>query len=182
MLILPAMPATGERPALYKLGETRAEINIDTLEENRNAALSLAKQANYHINIFTQDLDAPLYDNHEFEAHLARLARKHPNTRIRILVQDSMTAVKRGHCLIHLAQNMTSSVFIRKPAKPYQNEQASFLVADGLGLLYRVVGSQMNYDAQVSFMSPLRARKLNEFFDEVWEQSAPDPQVRRLYM
>ena len=182
MLIVPAMPATGELPSLYKLGETRAEVSIDTMEENREAALSLAKQANYHINIFTQDMDAPLYDNHEFESHLARLARKHPNTRIRILVQDSLPAVKRSHCLIHLAQNMTSSVFIRKPAKPYRKEPASFLVADGLGLLYRIQGSPMNYDAQLSFMSPLRARKLNDFFDEVWEQSAPDPQVRRLYV
>ena len=182
MLIIPAMPATGERPALYKLGETRAEINIDTLEENREAALSLAKQANYHINIFSQNLDAPLYDNHDFESHLARLARKHPNTRIRILVQDSTQAVQRSHRLIHLAQNMTSSVFIRKPAKPYRGETTSFLVADGLGLLYRVQGSTVNYDAQVSFMSPLRARKLDDFFDEVWEQSAPDPQVRRLYV
>lgn len=182
MLIIPSMPATGERPALYKLGETRAEINIDSAEENRNAAISLAKQANYYINIFTQDLDSRIYDNPEFEKHLSQLARKHPSTQVRILVQDSMPAVKKGHRLITLSQNLTSSVLIRKPAKQYRNEQAAFMVADGLGLLYRVYGSNLNFDASVNFMSPLRAKKLDEFFNEVWEQSEPDTQLRRLYM
>ena len=182
MLIIPAMPATGERPSLYKLGETRTEINIDSAEENRNAAISLAKQANYSLNIFTQDFDSLLYDNHDFEMHVAHLARKHPNTQIRILVQDSLPAVKKGHRLIQLAQNMSSSIFIRKPAKEYHDEKSSFLVADGLGLLYRIFGDQRNYDASVNFMSPIRAKKLNEFFNEVWEHSEADSQVRRLYM
>lgn len=182
MLIIPAMPATGERPVIYKLGETRAEVNIDTAEENRNAAISLAKQANYYINIFTQDLDPQLYDNHEFEMQLSKLARKHPNTQIRILVQDSTSAVKKGHRLIHLSQHMTSSVQIRQPAKQYADEISSFMVADGLGLLYRVFGDKNSFDASVNFMSPMRARKLDEFFNEVWEQSEADLQTRRLYM
>ncbi len=182
MLHAPASPVTGDMPVQYKLGETRDEVTIETAEENREAALELARQANYHINIFTQDLDSAVYDNHEFEQHLAHLARKHPNTMIRILVRDSTNAVKTGHRLIRLAQNMSSSVFIKKIAADYQDEQSSFMVADGLGLLHRVSGDQYRYAATVNFMSPLQAKKLNESFDEMWEQSEVDPQVRRLYM
>ena len=60
MLIIPSMPATGEYPIYYRLGETSAEINISNVDENRNAALSLARQARRTINIFTQDMDAPM--------------------------------------------------------------------------------------------------------------------------
>ena len=107
----PAHPVTTESLFNHKLGETDAEVEVTTAEENRIAAISLARQASYSIDIFSQDLDAEIYDNKEFERSLFQLARKHPNTRIRILVQDSRKAAQNGHCLIRLAQSLTSSVF-----------------------------------------------------------------------
>jgi len=169
-------------PMFYKLGETKAEVEIETAEENKNAALSLVKQARYSIDIFTQDLDAIIYNNAEFERSIFDLAKKHPNTRIRILVQDAKKAAQNGHCLIRLAQSLTSSVFIHNPSREFKKEQSSFMVVDKLGLLYRITGNNQNYRASVNFMSPMRAGKLSDFFDEVWEQSTPDIQTRRIYM
>lgn len=182
MLTIPYAPVVQESPSLYILGETNAEIRIDTAEENRNAAMSLAKQARYSLNIFSQDLDAAIFNNKEFERCIFNLARRHPTSEIRILTKDSMKAVKQGHCLIRLAQSLTSSVFIHNPSKEYQEEMSSFLVADGVGLLYRNRGIEQNYDAAFNFMSPQRASELDEYFNEVWERSLPDPQIRRLYM
>jgi hypothetical protein len=166
----------------YKLGETEAEVEITTAEENRSAAISLVKQASYSIDIFSQDLDAEIYNNKEFEKALFELARKHPNTRIRILVQDSRKAAQDGHCLIRLAQSLTSSVFIHTPSRQHRDEQRAFLVVDKLGLLYRVTTADRNYKASVNFKSPRRAGELTDYFDEVWEHSTPDIQTRRIYM
>ena len=166
----------------YKLGETKAEIQVETSEENKNVALSLVKQAHNNIDIFTQDLDAEIYNNEEFERSIFNLARKHPNTRIRILVQDSRKAAQDGHCLIRLAQNLTSSVFIHKPSPEYKDEQCSFMVVDKLGLMYRVTTNNRNYRTSINFMSPQRAGKLVDFFNEVWAGSTPDVQTRRIYM
>ena len=182
MLIIPSQPVAEKLPMFYKLGETKAEVQIVTAEENKNAAISLAKQAHNNIDIFTQDMDPEIYNNAEFERSIFNLARKHPNTRIRILVQDSRKAAQNGHCLIRLSQNLTSSVFIRNPPREFKDEQCAFMVVDKLGLLYRVTTSNKNYNASVNFMSPRRAGKLNDFFDEVWEQSTPDIQTRRIYM
>ena len=166
----------------YKLGETKTEVQVDTVDENKNAALSLVKQANYSIDIFTQDLDPEIYNNNELEQSIFNLARKHPNTRIRILVQDTRKATQNGHCLIRLAQNLTSSVFIHKLSPEYKDEQCAFLVVDKLGLLHRVSAVDKNYKASVNFMSPRRAKELCDFFNEAWEHSTPDVQTRRVYI
>jgi hypothetical protein len=173
---------TKELPVSYKLGETDAEVHLDTAEENKNAALSLVKQARFSIDIFSQDLDAELYNNQEFERSIFNLAKRHPNTKVRILTQDSQVAVRNGHRLIKLAQSLTSSVFINNPSREYRDEKCAFLAVDNLGLLYRVSASNRNYKASLNFMSPQRAGKLTDFFNEVWEHSTPDIQTRRIYM
>lgn len=182
MLIIPSQPLAKERPMYYKLGETDAEVQVHTAEDNKNAAISLVKQAHYSIDIFTQDMEAEIYNDAEFEQSIFNLAKKHPNTRIRILVQDSRKAAQNGHCLIRLAQNLTSSVFIHNPAYEYKSERSAFMIVDKLGLLYRVSAMDRNYKGNVNFMSPQRAGKLAEFFNEVWDQSTPDTQTRRIYM
>lgn len=182
MLILPSAPSTMELPTYYKLGETRAEVSISDAEENRNAAISLVSQARHSINIFTQNMDAEVYDNREFEKHIFDLATRHQSVEIRILVQDSTRAVQSSHRLIRLAQKLTSSIFIKKPSIRFKDVQSAFLTVDGIGMLYRIQGDSRSYDASVNFMSPQRTAKLNEFFTEVWEHSDPDPQVRRLFI
>jgi len=102
--------------------------------------------------------------------------------KIRILTRDSRIAVQNGHRLVRLAQHLTSSVFINKPSDEYSDEQATFLIADKVGLLYRASASHRNYQASFSFMTPQRAAKLTEFFNEAWGHSAPDMQARRIYM
>ena len=182
MLIIPSQPMAEELPMFYKLGETIEEIHIDSAEENKNAAISLVKQAHHSIDIFTQDMDAEIYNNREFEQSIFNLAKKHPNTKIRILTQDSRKAVQNGHRLIKLAQSITSSVFINNPSREHRDEQCAFLVVDKLGLLYRITANNRNYKASINFMSPQRAGKLTDFFNEVWEHSTPDIQTRRIYM
>jgi len=168
--------------ATYKLGETVEEVHIDTVEENKNAAIALAKQARHSIDIFTQDMDTALYNNEELEKSIFNLAKRHPNTKIRILAQDTSMAVRNGHRLIKLTQHLTSSVFINNPSREYKDEQCAFLVADKIGLLYRTTASHRNYKASINFMAPQHAGKLTDFFNEAWEHSIPDIQTRRIYM
>jgi len=166
----------------YKLGETDAEVQVETAEENKNAAISLVKQARYSIDIFTQDMDAEIYNHQDFEQSIFDLAKRHPSTRIRIIVHDSRIAVQNGHCLIRLAQSLTSSVFIHNPSAEYKDERSAFMVVDKLGLLHRVSAIDKNYKGNVNFMSPRRSGKQVDFFNEVWEHSTPDMQTRRIYV
>lgn len=182
MMLLQPLPSAEEKPVIYKLGETNAEINIDTPEENANAAVSLAKQARRNINIFTQDLDSVIYDNIDFVKAVSQLAISDTRTIIRILVHDSILAVKSDHKLLKLARSMHDSIFIRNPSRLYQHIRCSYMVADRLGYVYRGTPQQYNYDASVNFMSPERAATLDDNFMEVWEQSTVDRHVRRMHI
>lgn len=161
-------------------GESNTEIHVDTVEEYKCAILSMLEQAQHTVDIFTQHLEPETYNNKRVEHALLRLAKKHPNTRIRLLVNDSSRAVQNGHCLIRLAQQLTSSVAIHSPPVHYKNNQSAFLVVDKTGLIIRPFATDRNYQASVSFNSPRAAAEQLELFDEVWEHSTPDVQTRRI--
>lgn len=182
MILIQPLPDVDELPTLFKLGETNAEINIETAEENRNAALSLTKQACRNINIFSQDLDSALYDNEEFIIAASELAGRSTSTIIRILVQDSINAINSGHRLLKLAKSLPSTIFIRNPSRLHHHLRSSFLVADSLGFLYRQRAYQANYYASVNFMSPGRAATLDFHFMEAWEKSVVDRSVQRAFI
>ena len=56
----------------------------------------------------------------------------------------------------------------------------AFLVADGTGVLHRPQSEL--YDGTLNFNDPGQAKVLLERFEELWEQSAPDPELRRLHV
>ena len=169
-------------PVVYKLGETSAEINIETSEENTNASVSLAQQACRNINIFTQNFDSAIYDNADFAKAVSQLVLRDNRTIVRILAHDSIQAVKSAHRLLILAQTMPGSVFIRNPSRLYQHIRCSYMVADNSGYVYRDKPHLENYEASVNFMSPKRAAMLDDNFMEAWEQSTIDRNVRRLHI
>ena len=166
----------------YILGKTGEEIQIDTADGYQQYALSLAEQAHNSIDIFSQDLETEIYNNNFFEESIFSLSKKHPNTRIRILVQDSLVAVQNGHRLIKLAQQLTSSVFIHNPSPKYKDVSTSFMVVDEIGLIKRTTAIPRNYTANANFKSPRPAAKLVDSFNTMWEHSTPDPQTRRVYL
>jgi hypothetical protein len=166
----------------YILGETQKDVQLETLAENRNTAVSLVQQAHTSIDIFTQNMDAEIYDNKIFEESIFSLAKRHPNTQIRILAQDTKRAVQNGHCLIRLAQSLTSSVMIHNPSREHADQRINFMIADRVGLLYRAASTQRNYCATFNFKSPQRALELADFFNNIWQHSTPDAQTRRIYV
>lgn len=166
----------------FILGETQQEVSLETARENKKAVISLAKQACNSIDILTQDMDANIYNNKYFEQCVFRLARQHPKTLIRILVQDTTMAVKNGHCLIRLAQHLSSSVLIHNPSRDDKNERINFMLVDNKGVYYRAASLRKSYKAIADFNAPHRAKLLLDNFDTVWQQSKPDTQTRRLYV
>ncbi|MCG6937898.1 MAG: hypothetical protein LJE83_06950 [Gammaproteobacteria bacterium] len=166
----------------YKPGEKSKNIPIESVDDYRNAAISLLKQAHRGIDIFTPDLEAEIYNHQEIEQSVFNLAKRHPTTRIRILVQDSTAAARDGHCLVRLAQQLSSYVFIHTPSDDYKNEHGAFVVVDNTGFIHRVSTSDRTYRATANFNAPQRAAELTGFFNEVWEHSSADIKTRRLYI
>ena len=166
----------------YVLGETIGDIQISTVEEHKTISLSLAQQARKSIDIFTQDLESEIYSNSEFEQSIFTLSKRNPNTRIRILVQDSTSAIQKGHRLIKLSQQLTSSVFIHKPSFKDRDKKCAFMNVDNIGLIHQTVATARIDKMTANYYSPRPAAKLSEFFHHIWEHSNPDIQTRRIFL
>ncbi len=164
----------------YKLGETKELLNLESAEDHRNVVLAMTRQARRSLHIFTYDMEHAVFDNPEFEEAATDLLRGGQYATIRILVQDSNRAVRNGHRLINLAQRLSSKIEIRKPIAEYAEVTRAFFVADEAGYISRALADR--YDAVANFNDRLSCRDLVKFFNEVWERSQQDSQLRRLYM
>lgn len=142
----------------------------------------MLKRARYSIDIFSHDLEAKIYDNLEVEQSIIDLAKKHSKARIRILAQNTTSAVQNGHCLIRLAQQLSSYVLVHKPSDDYKDERSAFVVVDNTGFIHRTSVNDSPYKAAACFNGAGRTTELLGFFNAAWEHSSPDMQCRRLYI
>lgn len=166
----------------YILGETKNDIVIDSVEEYRKCVISMMQQAHFHISLFTQDLETEVFNNKQIEQAILQLATRHPDTRIKILVKNSDKATRNGHCLVRLARQLSSSIFINKPSVIHQDETGAFIIVDRTGLIQRTDATSRNYQAQANFNSPRHVARQQEFFSDIWENSSPDIEARRIYV
>ena len=162
------------------LGESGGKIAVHNPEECRLSALQLALQAQNRIEIFSYDLDAPLYNQQSFIEALKQLALRSERSRIRILLQDNGRAQKEGHRLIGLWRRLTSRIELRRPHPDFIDHQENFLLADGQGYLQWDLSHR--YEGVVDFHNPLQTRQYTEFFNDVWERSETDSQLRNLHI
>lgn len=163
---------------IFRLGETAGEQRLEGAEDAADAALALATQARLSLRIFTHDLDQRLYSNDAFYSAVSALARAGRRSFIRILVQDPSHAVQDGHRLISLIQHLPSHISVRRVGVDWRDERFAFLIADEQGVLWRPAADR--YEGSVDFHAGPRARELRKWFDDVWENSEPDPEFRRL--
>lgn len=178
-LLTPQEPPL-EMPKFFNLGETNAEIPLRSMEEFKNAAESMTRQARRSILIYSQDLDTPVYSHEQFAKNILTLIKSYKNADVKILVRDSKAAVRQSHMMIKVAQQFSSYIEVKNIHEFYKETAASFLVADYKGLLFR--NHSATYEGTVNFSSPPRALKLVEYFMEVWEKSEPDPYFRNVHI
>ncbi|MEJ2566574.1 MAG: hypothetical protein P8164_01415 [Gammaproteobacteria bacterium] len=161
------------------LGQHQEPIDLADSEAQRSAAVALALQARRSVDIFTRDLDRKIYDYRKFLDGLQNLAVNHRGL-IRILVKDSGNAVKYGHRLIALSQRLTSFIEIRKVAEDYKEFNEAFLIADETGYVHRKHADR--FEGVARFNAAKEAANLLIFFNEVWRNSEPDADLRRIYL
>ncbi len=164
----------------YILGETDRQESFDGRLENRQIAFELIGQAHQQIRIFTPDLEKAIYDQADLIRSLEQLALRSRQTQVRVLVRDSAQAVKSGHRLIELCRRHTSSILLHQTPADTDDIEAAFVVIDNAGFLYKHKG--MSFNGYFNANDKLKVRELSKHFDEAWERSRPDPEMRRLFI
>lgn len=163
-----------------RLGISGIEIELLTRAETCHATELMVGQCLSTLEIFTRDLDAPLYDQEAFLQAFSAVCLGNRKACIRILVQDPMPAVKRSHRLLELSRRLSSSIELRQPHPDYRHHNEAFLIADRCGLIYRTLADR--YEGTANFYDPVAAQRKLNFFSEVWERSETHPEFRRLHI
>ena len=147
--------------------------------ECKDAVASMIQQAERHVALFTQQLEPLLYNHSEVCDVLSRLARKNKLSTIRILTLNSRNVLSEGHCLITLAQRLSSFIQIRNPQTPeLQRFNESWLIVDDHSMC-RITNPD-RYEGKLIENNRLEIRSQLELFNHAWENSSPDPNVRQL--
>ncbi len=162
------------------LGESSKKLHLNSLEECKDAAFNLARQARRSIYIFSYDLDPQLYNQTDFLEAVKILAIGSEHSRIKVILQNNTKVQREGHRLIQLWRRLTSKIEIRRPPPDYIDHTENFLLVDDLGYLHRSLYTK--YEATVDFNSRFETSKFCMFFNEVWEQSEPASELRTLHI
>lgn len=151
---------------------------LENSENNRNAAVELARAARMHLALFTHDLEPVIYDNSDFIGAMQQLALRSRYSRIRIVIRDPTTAIKEGHRLIELGRKLSSFIEFRRPSEEHAKRADTFLIIDESGLMYRPLAER--YEGFVDPDNAFQARTYLREFDAIWEQSEQETEFRRL--
>lgn len=161
--------------------ETPREDNykrLETLADNREAAVAVANAAKRELVLFSHDLEPLLYDKDEFIKALQTLVTRSRMSRIRIVSIDPGASIRAGHRIVGLAQRFSSYMEVRRASRDHALLAVTFLVADEEAVLYRPIANQ--YEGYADLQAPLEARGFLRQFDEIWDKAEPDSEFRRL--
>ncbi len=163
-----------------KLGESKGYIDLHSRNDNQQAALRMAQQGQHSLHLFTPNLDQRVFDTEEFIEAIKQLALASPRSKVCILIIDPSAAVSRGHRIIELARRISSHIHIHRADPEDQNRVDTFMIVDKVGIIRRAHNDR--FDGLAEFNNPGEARLLLKAFNDAWERSHPEPELRRLHL
>lgn len=164
----------------YKFKSNESDISLASRDEVKIMNIALTQQATRSIDIISKHFDSSVFDTPDFIEAIKQLSISSKFTKIRILIKDSEPMTKNGHRIIELIQQLTSSIEVRKISDEYKSYNEAFCLYDAKGVIYLRYADR--YNGLANFNRPRLAAELTNFFNEVWEHSAADPNLRRLYI
>ncbi len=164
------------KPAPFLLGEHTKLERFDHPEQAQAHALALLQQARSALSLYSTDLEAWLYNHGSVQKACTRFLLANPRNHLRILVRDISQPLRQEHRLLNLARRITSNLHIRRINPNYPSEECTYLLADDRGLLLRKLPEQ--YTGYTLYNDPHRVRQHLAQFDQIWNSSILDPDLR----
>ncbi len=154
--------------------------HFDSRDQARELALSLVQHATRQVCFFGANLDPILFDNNAFVTSLSEFIRRSDRTMAKFVVHDTQQNTAHGHRLLPLAQQLTSSIFIRTSSPEHHELKQYFMLVDDKAYLYGQYSTR--YQGRVHFDDMAETRQLQRLFDTIWEHGHPDVHSRRLHL
>ena len=153
-------------------------VRLEHMDDLRRFSLELAQTARRSIVIYSNYLDAWLYDNDAFSEAVVKLVHNSQFSSVRMLVRDSRAIRERGHRLLTLCHHASEHVSIRKITAANHTQQPAYLIVDDNGLLYRSDDNAITGIGYRDYRG--RVKMLLTEFDLMWNSAQEDPDLRRM--
>jgi hypothetical protein len=163
-------------PAPFRLGVDSDLQRFASADAIQPHVLALLSQARRTLSLYTPDLEGWLYHHSSVQEACTRFLLASPRNRLRILLRDASRPVKQGHRLLALSRRLSSNLYIRKLHPDHPSEESAYLLADDRGLLLRP--ELDSYAGYVLYNDPGRVRLRQAQFDQAWDTSVLDPDLR----
>lgn len=173
---LPSLATEPREPAPFLLGSHAELQRFHRPEQAQAHALALLQQARISLSLYSPDLEAWLYSHSSVQDACTQFLLASPKNRLRILVRDVGRPVRQGHRLLNLAKRITSNLHIRRINPDHPSDESAYLLADDRGLLLREQPEQ--YAGYALYNDPGRVRQRQAQFDQAWDISLSDPDLR----
>jgi len=158
----------------YRLGETDQSFTCTTEAENQQIAVAMIQQTELYLDILSQDFDPEIYNNQACYEAIEKLALRSRHSCIRILLHDGKKPAQRGHQILHLAKHLSSLIQFRNLPNVYKDRTDTFMIADRIGIMHRIDSPII---AKVNFKNWPKIKPILKDFNEMWEESEPNPEV-----
>jgi hypothetical protein len=153
---------------------------LTTMPEVREASLKVAKSAQRLLSIFTQDLEPLIYGEEPFLEAINSLVLARSYAKVRVLLADPSRAMVDNNRFLALARRLTSCIDLRSMSLEYPASAGAFIIADDKALVYRLQVDR--WDGISDLNDPAVVRRYMNFFDEVWQSSMQESQMRQMLM
>jgi len=174
---------TAAKPAAAE-GEPSSQAStrtiLTTMPEVREASLKVAKSAQRLLSIFTQDLEPLIYGEEPFLDAIKRLVLARSYAKVRVLLADPSRAMVDNNRFLALARRLTSCIDLRAMSAEYPASAGAFIIADDKALVYRLQADR--WDGISDMNDPAVVRRYLNFFDEIWQTSMQESQMRQMLM
>lgn len=164
----------------YILGTTKEPLLRIGEQENQTVCVHMIQQAEFYLDILSHDLEPAIYDTEECCQVIENLALRSRYSQIRILLHDAQKVVRRGHELIYLGKRLGSLIQFRQLAPIYQNRVETFMLVDRVGFMHREFKDALRITA--NFCDGKQVKVLTKVFNQLWEDSEPDPNTSVLIL
>lgn len=173
-------PVGDNGPAVDGDLSTGTRTILTTMPEVRDASLRVAKSAQRLLSIFTQDLEPLIYGEEPFLEAVKRLVLARSYAKVRVLLADPSRAMADNNRFLALARRLSSCIDMRAISGDFAVGAGAFVIADDKALVYRLRADR--WDGISDMNDPAVARKYLNFFDEVWNTSMQESQMRQMLM
>lgn len=158
--------------------ETKTTFKLNSFEEDKLALVSLINQTPREINIYSHTLSAMIFDTEPVIFACEQFCLKNHRTQINVLVNETRPITRISHRLLGLSHRFSSSVSFKKVAADISSREDDFVCFDKSA--YLQIPNHQHYVGVCNFSDADHTARFLSYFNDAWERSAPDVELRSM--